>query len=42
VLELWLIRHGETDWNVDGRIQGSPTPLNDKGRRQAERWPPVS
>ena len=36
MLELWLIRHGETAWNVDGRIQGfSDEPLNDKGRRQA-------
>ena len=20
---LYLVRHGETDWNVDGRIQGA-------------------
>lgn len=33
---LWLIRHGETDWNVLGRVQGhTPTSLNDAGRRQA-------
>ncbi|MEI8197515.1 MAG: histidine phosphatase family protein, partial [Phycisphaerae bacterium] len=33
---LWLVRHGETDWNLQGRIQGHlPTPLNDTGRRQA-------
>lgn len=34
--ELLLIRHGETDWNVEKRLQGHwDVALNDGGRRQA-------
>ncbi len=33
----FLVRHGETDWNVEGRAQGQMhVPLNDKGLAQAE------
>ncbi len=34
--DLLLVRHGETDWNRDGRVQGqTDTPLNAAGRAQA-------
>jgi probable phosphoglycerate mutase len=34
--ELWLVRHGATDWSDAGRITGwIDVPLNDRGRSQA-------
>lgn len=34
---IYVLRHGQTDWNVEGRTQGSiETELNETGRNQAQ------
>ena len=35
-VDLTLVRHGETDWNTEKRVQGhADNPLNDTGKQQA-------
>jgi probable phosphoglycerate mutase len=34
---IGLVRHGITDWNLEGKVQGhSDIPLNEEGRKQAQ------
>ena len=36
-MKLYIIRHGETAWNVEGRLQGqTDTELNENGVRLAK------
>ena len=36
-MKLYIMRHGETAWNVEGRLQGqSDTELNENGVRLAK------
>ncbi len=38
---LFVVRHGETDWNLEGRYQGeTDIPLNETGRAQAAAYAP--
>mmetsp|Transcript_25295 Transcript_25295/g.58741 ORF Transcript_25295/g.58741 Transcript_25295/m.58741 type:complete len:245 (+) Transcript_25295:103-837(+) len=39
ISHVLLVRHGETDWNAEGRMQGQlDVALNDAGRQQARRF----
>ena len=39
---FYFLRHGETDWNLTGQLQGHvDVPLNNTGRAQALAWQPT-
>jgi len=38
MIEIFAFRHGQTDWNKEGRIQGHlDVPLNEEGKEEAKR-----
>ena len=36
-MKIYLIRHGETDWNLIGKVQGREDVLYETGRRQVRK-----
>ena len=37
-MKLYLVRHGETSWNIERKVQGqTDIPLTETGVRQAEK-----